>query len=82
VQLVHSEYVQVIFLYLPAYLYAANPEADNIRFHSDIAPVLFPPQSVVANRLNWVDFAHLNRTGALKLVPDLSAAIAAYLARG
>jgi hypothetical protein len=79
VKLAHSEHAEIIFLYLPEYIYAANPEADNIRFHSDMAPLLFPPQNVVANRLNWYDSAHLNRTGALKLVPDLCAAIAVYL---
>jgi hypothetical protein len=78
VKLAHSEHVEIIFLYLPEYIYAANPEADNIRFYSDMAPVVFPPQNVVANRLNWHDSSHLNRTGALKLVPDLSAAIVAY----
>jgi hypothetical protein len=81
VELAHSKQVKVIFLYLPEYIYAGNPEADNIRFYSDMSPVLFPPRSVVANRLNWYNFAHLNTTGALKLVPDLSAAIAASLAR-
>jgi hypothetical protein len=79
VDLAHSRHVKIVFLYLPEYIYAADPRPENIRFYHDMGPVLVPPQSVVANRTNWGDFAHLNRSGALELVPHLSAAIADYL---
>jgi hypothetical protein len=79
VDLAHSNHVKIVFLYLPAYIYAAHPSPENIRFFNELGPVLLPPPNVVANRLDWWDFAHLNRNGALKLVPDLSAAIADYL---
>jgi len=79
VDLAHSSHVKIIFLYLPEYNYAADPRPENIRFYNDMGPVLVPPQNVVANRLNWGDFAHLNKNGAVKLVPHLSAAIADYL---
>ena len=77
--LVRSNHTKIMFLYLPEYIYAAHPDTDNIRFYSDLGPVLLPPQDVVANRLNWHDFAHLNRAGSLELTPAISSAIADYL---
>ena len=71
-----SARVKVMFLYLPEFNYAANPEADNIAFYSAMAPVIIPPHDLVANPHNWWDFAHLNRDGANQFVPFLSARIA------
>jgi hypothetical protein len=79
VELAYLNHVKVVFLYLPEYAYATNPRSDDIRFYTDLGSVLFPPQNVVADRLNWWDFAHLNKTGSRELVPAVSAAIAQYL---
>jgi hypothetical protein len=80
VDLARSSDVKIIFLYLPEYIYAADPTPENIRFYNNMGPVLIPPRNVVVDRLNWWNFAHMNRNGALKLVPHLSEAITDGLA--
>jgi hypothetical protein len=80
VGLAHLNHVEILFLYLPEYIYAAAPNSDDIRFYSEMAPVLLPPRDIVASQQNWGDFAHLNRSGALKLAPHLASDIADYLA--
>jgi hypothetical protein len=79
VELARSRHVQILFLYLPEYVYAAYESEDNVSFHEKLAPTIRLPGEVVADPLNWFDVAHLNRAGALKVVPELSAQIAAYL---
>ena len=82
VDLLRLNNVRVAFLYLPEYAYAAQPDTENLKFYSDLGPVLVPPADLVADRLNWADFAHLNRGGALQLVPYMSGAIADVLGNG
>lgn len=79
VELAHLNHVKIAFLYLPEYAYAANPQSEGISFYADLGPVLISLQNVVANRLNWWDFAHLNRVGSRKLVAPVSAAMVEYL---
>jgi hypothetical protein len=79
VKLATDNNVKIVLLYLSEYAVAANPDPDNIRFHEGIAPTIIFPQSVAEDRRNWADFAHFNRSGASKAVPDLSAKIAAFL---
>lgn len=81
VKLARSKNVGIMFLYLPEYFYATHESEDNVVSHEDLAPTVTLPRDVVADQLNWIDPAHLNRTGALKAVPELSAQIAAYLSR-
>ncbi len=76
-----AAHVSIVFLYLPEFQYASRAEPENIRFYSELAPVIVPPEDLVANRLNWWDFAHLNRNGAQEFVPYLSAQLAAYWAK-
>jgi hypothetical protein len=82
VDLARSSHVKILFLYLPEYRYAADLRPENIRFYNDMGPVLIPPRNMVADKLSWWDYAHLNRNGALKLVPYLSAAMADQLVIG
>jgi hypothetical protein len=79
VDLLKSNNIRIVFLYLPEYAYAAQPEPENLRFYSNLGPILLPPADLVADRRNWADFGHLNRGGALRLVPYLSGAIADVL---
>jgi hypothetical protein len=79
VDLARSKNVKIVFLYLPEYIYAVGPGPQNVLFYDNLGPVLLPPQEVVANKANWGDFAHLNKNGALKLVPYLSAMLTDYV---
>jgi len=77
--LLRANDVRVAFLYLPEYAFASGAESENLQFYGNLGPVLVPPAALVADRRNWADFAHLNRDGALQLVPYMSRAIADLL---
>lgn len=77
--LAHLNHAKIMFFYLPEYRYAADLGSGSVDYYKHLGPVLVPPQDLVANRLNWWDFAHLNRTGSVALVPTLRAALASYL---
>jgi hypothetical protein len=79
VELLKSNNVKVVFLYLPEFAFAAEVENENLRFYGQLAPVIMPPGDLVSNRLNWADSSHLNRAGAVQLVSYMSRRIAAVL---
>lgn len=82
VDVAQSSGVPVVFLYLPEYAFAADPVPDDLAFYNDLGPVVLLPRDIVSNPSSWGDFAHLSRTGSLRLVPYLSATIADYLRSG
>lgn len=70
--------IDVAFLYLPEYAYAKRSSVD-LQYYRALGPLLFPPQSVVSNSLNYADGIHLNADGAKALVPFLADQIAALV---
>jgi hypothetical protein len=80
VDLAKTHGVRVIFLYLPEYRYAADPDPALLRRYALLAPVVVIPRQVAVDRANWYDHAHLNRVGARRLTPGLTRALAPMLA--
>lgn len=63
VKLAKSNHCDLVFLYLPEFgSHLKKPE--NIKFYSDIAPVIFLPDSIIQNKTNWKDPMHFNDAGA------------------
>jgi hypothetical protein len=80
VRLAAAHGVQVVFLYLPEYRYAADPDPALVRRYGALAPVILIPRALALDRANWFDHAHLNRDGARRLTPVLARALAPMLA--
>ncbi|MHB8285476.1 MAG: hypothetical protein ACYDD1_12460 [Caulobacteraceae bacterium] len=79
VDLAKAHGVQVVFLYLPEYRYAADPDPALLRRYARLAPVVAMPRALALDRSNWFDHAHLNQDGARRLTPALTRALAPYL---
>jgi len=70
--------IDIAFLYLPEYAYTKRSSVD-LQYYQALGPMIFPPQSVVANSLNYADGVHLNAGGARALAPFLADQIAALV---
>jgi hypothetical protein len=79
VALAHAHGVRVIFLYLPEYKYAADPDPQLLVHYRRLGPVVVIPRDVALDRADWFDHSHLNVEGTRRLAPTLAAAIAQAL---
>ena len=62
--LVHARNAKLMFLYLPEYKYAADPDPGLIARYSRLGPVVVIPRNIAEDRGDWADHAHLNRKGS------------------
>ena len=75
IALAHAHGASVMLLYLPEWKFALDPDPDVIGRYARWSPVFIIPRGVAQDKGNWWNAAHLNRVGATRLTPSLSAAI-------
>ena len=78
VKLAKMNHCDVVFLYLPEYG-SGLKEPENIKFYSDIAPVIFLPDSIIQNKMNWKDPMHFNDAGAKQASDYISGELASQI---
>lgn len=78
-ELCQANGTQLLFLYLPAYG-VPGKEPRNRDFYLELAPILYPPDSIFRNPNLHFDPSHLNQKGAARFTDWLMEAISAHIA--
>ena len=77
--LVRARGARLMFLYLPEYKYAADPDPGLIARYSRWGQVIVVPSDIAEDRSDWADHAHLNHTGSEALRAALDGPLASAL---